>query len=83
MSIDGQTPVPLSLAHPDGAGRKRTKRPVMNVINTHLNTKETPALPPTSDNTYMVGLMAFIITIFRVLITYSDLAKAIIRLPYG
>ena len=56
----------------------------MNVINNHLNTSETPALPPDSDNTNMVGLIAFIITIFPAPITYSDLAKAIVtQLPYG
>ena len=70
--------------HPDGARWKTTKSDLMNVINNHLETSETSALPPATGNTYVVDPMAFIITIYHVPITYSDLAKATFtQLPYG
>ena len=75
LTVYAQTPVRLCVAHPDGARRKTTKSPVINVINNRLNSSETPAWPPASDNSYMACLVAII----PAPTTYSDLAKAILH----
>ena len=77
------SPVPLSLAHPDGSRRKTNKSAVMNTIRTY-QVSHPLVLPPKDGNTYMVDLMALLRTVSPIPETYADLARILFnKIPPG
>ena len=77
-------PVPLSLTHPDGTRRKMTKSALMNVVKSYKTSTEEDKSPPKQNAAFLVGLMALIVTVSPVPVTYAALVKTLVsHLPKG
>ena len=78
------TPIPLSLAHPDGTRRTTPKSALMKVFDNYQNLSTITTLPAKDGNTFLIDLMALIRTISPIPDTYAQFATAIFsRLPSG